>query len=52
MEELRKVLNSGDVADSVKALIHDAGTYNVSTGTGGFNGSLRLECVIFLDPRP
>lgn len=43
LEELRKVLTSEDAADSVRALINDAGTYDVTTGTGGFNGSLRLE---------
>ena len=45
IDELVKALSSGDAAASALALINDAGTYDVATGTGGFNGSLRLECV-------
>lgn len=44
MDELKAVLTSDDAPDAVRALINDAGTYDLTTGTGGFNGSLRLEC--------
>ena len=50
IDELVKALSSGDAAASALALINDAGTYDVATGTGGFNGSLRLECALV--PRP
>lgn len=42
-EELRKVLNKDDAAAALRTVINDAGTYDVATGTGGFNGSIRLE---------
>ena len=44
IDELVKVLSSADAQASALALINDAGTYDAATGTGGFNGSLRLEC--------
>jgi len=44
IDELVKVLSSADAPASALALVNDAGTYDAATGTGGFNGSLRLEC--------
>jgi hypothetical protein len=45
VEELRKVLTKDDAPAAARAVLNDAGTYDVATGTGGFNGSLRFECV-------
>lgn len=46
MDVLKSVLTSDDAPNAVRALINDAGTYDLATGTGGFNGSLRLECAL------
>lgn len=43
VEELRKVLTKDDAPDAARAVLNDAGTYDVTTSTGGFNGSLRFE---------
>ena len=43
LDELKAVLTSDDAPNAVRALINDAGTYDVATDTGGFNGSIRLE---------
>jgi L-ascorbate peroxidase len=43
VEELRKVLTKDDAPAAARAVLNDAGTYDVATGTGGFNGSLRFE---------
>ncbi len=51
IDELVKVLSSADAPASALALVNDAGTYDVATGTGGFNGSLRLECASFRETR-
>eukprot|EP00208_Stichococcus_sp_RCC1054_P005852 CAMPEP_0206144858 /NCGR_PEP_ID=MMETSP1473-20131121/25656_1 /ASSEMBLY_ACC=CAM_ASM_001109 /TAXON_ID=1461547 /ORGANISM="Stichococcus sp, Strain RCC1054" /LENGTH=349 /DNA_ID=CAMNT_0053540851 /DNA_START=116 /DNA_END=1165 /DNA_ORIENTATION=- len=41
--ELKKVITKDDAALATLAIINDAGTYNFADGSGGFNGSLRLE---------
>ena len=41
--ELKKVLTKDDAAAATLAVVNDAGTFNFADGTGGFNGSLRLE---------
>lgn len=38
-----KVLTKDDAPLAARAVLNDAGTYDVATGTGGFNGSLRFE---------
>lgn len=43
-ESLQKVLTFDDAKAATLAVINDAGTFDLATGTGGFNGSLRLEC--------
>lgn len=45
VSELFNVLTKDDAPAAARAILNDAGTYDVATGTGGFNGSLRLECV-------
>lgn len=49
VQELRSVLTKDDAPAAARAVLNDAGTYDVATGTGGFNGSLRLECVLSTD---
>ena len=41
--ELKKVLKADDSGIALKALLHDAATYDVATGTGGVNGSICFE---------
>lgn len=41
--ELKKELKSSDAPDTLRLVLHDAGTYDVATGTGGLNGSIVLE---------
>ncbi len=43
VDELKKVLSKDDASAAARAVLHDAGTYDVATNTGGFNGSLRFE---------
>ena len=43
--ELKKGLKQEDAADTVRLVLHDAGTYDIKTGTGGLNGSIRFRCV-------
>ncbi len=43
-EELRQELTkSSDAADTVRLALHDAGTYDLASGTGGLNGSIRFR---------
>lgn len=37
------MLTKDDAPAAARAILNDAGTYDVATGTGGFNGSLRFE---------
>ena len=50
VQELRNVLTKDDAPAAARAVLNDAGTYDVATGTGGFNGSLRFEyvCLVVL----
>ena len=32
-----------DAPDTLRLVLHDAGTYDVATGTGGLNGSIRFR---------
>lgn len=41
-EELKKVLTAADAPAAMTLLLHDAGTYDRATGTGGCNGSVVL----------
>jgi L-ascorbate peroxidase len=43
VEELQKVLTKDDAGAAARAVLNDAGTYDVATKTGGFNGSIRFE---------
>ena len=43
VDELKKVLSKDDAQAAARAVLHDAGTFDVVTNTGGFNGSLRFE---------
>lgn len=43
VEELQKVLTKDDAAPAARAVLNDAGTYDVATQTGGLNGSVRFE---------
>ncbi|KAI7845676.1 hypothetical protein COHA_000790 [Chlorella ohadii] len=39
-EEFKKVLTAADAPAAMKLLLHDAGTYDKATGTGGCDGSI------------
>jgi L-ascorbate peroxidase len=39
-EEFKKVLTAADAPAAMKLLLHDAGTYDRATGTGGCDGSI------------
>ena len=41
--ELKKELRSEDAPDTLRLVLHDAGTYDVATETGGINGSIRFR---------
>lgn len=42
--ELKKELTKPeDAADTLRLVVHDAGTYDLKDGTGGLNGSIRLR---------
>lgn len=43
VEELTKVLTKDDAGAAARAVLNDAGTYDIATKTGGLNGSLRFE---------
>lgn len=40
--ELRKVLTAADAPACMRLLLHDAGTYDIATKTGGTDGSVVL----------
>lgn len=43
-DELRQVLDKPeDAADTVRLVLHDAGTFDLASGTGGLNGSIRFR---------
>lgn len=42
-DELAKILTADDASDVIRLILHDAGTYDIATGTGGFNGSIQFE---------
>lgn len=44
------MLTKDDAPAAARAVLNDAGTYDVATGTGGFNGSLQFECVCAAEP--
>ena len=45
-DELRQELRQdSDPADTVRLVLHDAGTFDIASGTGGLNGSIRLRSV-------
>lgn len=41
--ELKQGLKPEDAEDTLRLVLHDAGTFDVATGTGGLNGSVVLE---------
>ncbi len=38
-------LTAADAPAAVRLALHDAGTYDIATKTGGFDGSIALKCV-------
>lgn len=40
---LRETVTAADASACMRLVLHDAGTYDIATGTGGFNGSIRFE---------
>lgn len=41
-EEFKKVLTAADAPAAMKLLLHDAGTFDKASGTGGCDGSIVL----------
>jgi L-ascorbate peroxidase len=41
--ELKLGLKPEDAADTLRLVLHDAGTFDIATGTGGMNGSVVLS---------
>jgi len=41
--ELKLGLKPEDAADTLRLVVHDAGTFDIATGTGGMNGSVVLS---------
>lgn len=46
-KELRKVLKPEDAATALRLVLHDAVTYDASTGEGGVNGSIILRYALY-----
>ena len=40
---LGKGLSKADAPAALRAVLHDAGTYDIKDGSGGLNGSIVLE---------
>ena len=43
---LKKTLTKEDAQDALRAVLHDAGTYDIKDGSGGLNGSIVQECAV------
>lgn len=44
--EISAEITGKDAADTLRLVLHDAGTYDINTGTGGINGSIVLKYTI------